>query len=725
MTQLDADWAVGSRQEHFVDPLLDALVSLSRYYGMPASADSLTSGLPLVDGQLDVELFPRAAERIGLAARLARQNLSQIHNLLLPCVLLLKGRRCCILLKIDHDKGEAHILQPEVGDGEMILPIEQLAESFTGNVFYVKKKYQFDQRSPDVLGDKKQHWFWGTVMKVMPIYRDVLVASLLINCFAVASPLFVMNVYDRIVPNLAFDSLWVLAVGVSLVFLFDFLLRKLRYYFIDVASKKLDLQLSAKIFSRVMGIRLEARPLSVGAFANNLQSFEAIREFITSATISALVDLPFTIIFLLVIWIVGGPLVAIPIVVIVILLGYSMYLQKPLAQQIELTSKLSSQKQATLIEGLYGIEAIKITDSQSKYQVLWEQSISEMGKHDIKTRRLTNSASSLSSFLQQMMTVAVIIVGVYLVADGELTMGGIIAAVMLGGRAVGPMAQVSLLATRYNQAKSSMTLINQVMEMPLEQEEGRKYVSHSKLNGKIEFDNVSFSYPGYESNALNNISFTINPGERVALIGSIGAGKSTLEKLILGLYVPTEGDIRIDGVNIQQLHPAELRRNIGCITQDAQLFFGSIRDNIVLGTPFASDQALLRAAEWGGVTEFTNHDPDGLERQVGEGGRQLSGGQRQAVAAARAMIMDPPIFVLDEPTSQLDRRSEQRLLEQLKKLDDTKTIFLSTHKSSMLDVVDRIVVLEKGRLIADGPKLEVINWLREGGPRSGPTQQRG
>ncbi|MBQ0784531.1 MAG: type I secretion system permease/ATPase [Amphritea sp.] len=714
MTQSQSDWIFGTSREQFVDPLLDALVLISKYYGMPASEDSLSSGLPLVENRLTVELFPRAAERAGLSARLADQPLSQIHELLLPCVLLLKDRSCCILMSIDNQEGVARVLQPESGDGEIELPIDKLDELYSGHLFYIRKKYQFDKRSPDVLDTQEGHWFWGTFRSAMPIYRDVLIASLLINLFAVASPLFVMNVYDRIVPNLAFDSLWVLAIGVGIVFVFDLVLKHLRSYFIDIAGKKLDLQLSAKIFARVMGIRLEARPISVGAFANNLQSFESIRDFITSATMSALIDLPFALLFLLVIWTVGGPLVAVPLVVMIILVGYSLYIQKPLAKQIEMTSKIASQKQATLVEGLTGIEAVKINGAQSQYQVIWEQAVSKMGQHDIQTRKLANGASSLSGFLQQMMTVGTVVMGVYLVAAGELSMGGIIASVMLGGRAVQPLAQLSLLATRYNQAKASMSLINQIMEMPVEQEEGKSYVSRPKLQGKIEFDKVSFAYPDQQNYALNDISFSIEPGERVALIGGIGAGKSSLEKLILGLYQCTEGDIRIDGVNIAQLHSADLRRNIGCVTQDIHLFFGSIRDNIVMGAPFTSDEHLLRAATWGGVTEFTNHDPEGLERQVGEGGRQLSGGQRQSVAAARAMVMDPPILLLDEPTSQLDRKSELRLINRLKELDRSKTVILSTHKSSLLDAVDRIIVLENGRLLADGPKAEVVNWLRDG-----------
>ena len=712
-------WQVGTGHHQLVDPLLDSLVLLSRHYGSPASEDSLTSGLPLVNNQLTIGLFPRAAERAGLSARLAHHSLNKIPVQLLPCLLLLKEQRCCLLMEVDRKRERAKILLPEAGAGEEWISLEQLESLFTGNLFYVKKQYRFDERSPEVLDTKEGHWFWGCLKQAMPVYRDVILASLFINIFAVASPLFVMNVYDRVVPNLAFDSLWVLAVGVAIVFLFDFILRQLRSYFIDLAGKKIDLQVSARIFSRVMGIRLEARPLSVGAFANHLQSFENVRDFITSATIGAVVDMPFALLILFVIWVVAGPLVLVPLVAMVVLVLYSVFIQRPLARSIEKTAQHAAQKNAMLVESLASMEAVKITGAQGRMQSLWEQSVGEIGRHEIQTRKLSNSVASLASYAQQMVTVVSVVFGVYLVADGDLSMGGIIATVILGGRAVAPMAQISLLATRFNQAKSSMRLMEQIMSMPEEQGHGQKYIHRPRLEGRIEFDQVSFNYPQQDANVLNNVSFSIQPGEKVAIIGRIGAGKSTIARLLLGLYQPCQGGVRIDGISLGQIHTADLRRNIGCVTQDNQLFYGSIRENITLGAPYIDDEAIVRAVEFAGVNSFTDVDPQGLERQVGEGGRFLSGGQRQAVAIARAVLMAPPVLVMDEPSSQLDNRAELEFLKQLQSLDKKRTLVLITHKTSMLEAVDRLIVLDRGRLVADGPKELVLQQLKEGRVRAG------
>lgn len=714
-----ADWQINPGHDHLVDPLLDALVLLSKYHGAPCSEDSLTEGLPLVDNRLTPNLVPRSAERAGLSARLATQPLAEISTLLLPALLLFKERSCCVLLELDHDQGRARVLLPEAGGGETWMAIDELEGLYAGHLFYVKKRYRFDERSPELIDTRRDHWFWSTLRENRLLFLDVIVASVLINLFAVASPLFVMNVYDRVIPNLAFESLWVLAVGIVIVFSFDFIIRQLRAHFIDLVGKKIDLQLSARIFSRVMGIRMEARPPSVGAFANQLQSFESVRDFITSATLTSLIDLPFALFLLLVIWIVAGPLALVPLIAMLVMVAYSVYVQRPLARAIVASGQFAAQKHATLVESLSGLESVRIAGAQSQFQENWERNVSEMGRLEMTSRRLSTSVASLSSYLQQLVTVGTVVLGVYQVAEGQLSMGGIIAAVMLGSRAVMPMAQLSLLATRYNQAKASMALINQVMEMPEEQSLERKYLNRPVLNGDIEFDQVDFQYPNQEGTALRGVSFKIRAGEKVGIIGRIGAGKSSINRLLLGLYQPSKGAIRVDGVNLAQIHPADLRRNIGAVTQENQLFYGSIRDNILLGAPFSTDESLVKAADFGGVSDFTNTDPQGLERQVGEGGRFLSGGQRQAIAMARAALLRPPIFLLDEPSSQLDNRAEQALLNRLKALGPNRTLLLTTHKTSMLAAVDRLLVIDQGRLVADGPKDQVLAQLSAGQVQSG------
>ncbi|MFM2587898.1 type I secretion system permease/ATPase [Vibrio sp. TBV020] len=700
------------------DPLLNSLIYVSRYYGLANSPEALINGLPLSDGKLTPFLFPRSAERAGLVAKENRSGLLEISQLVMPVVLILKNGEACVLNSINEEKTEAEIVTGESGLVPISMSIEELNQLYIGRYFLVKKQFRYDERSPEVLKTREGHWFWGTIWQSKRIYRDVLIASILINLFAIAAPMFTRLVYDKVVPNLAFETLWVLASGIFVIFLFDLTLKLMRSYFIDVAGKKSDILISSKLFSKVMGIRMEARPASVGAFARHLQEFESIREFFTSATIGSLIDLPFAILFLVLIWLMAGNLVIVPIVGVLILVVYSLLIQGPLRHTIEEGSRLASQKYANLIESLSGLETVKLFGAQSQFQFRWEEAVAHMANWNIKSRRITDGIQNTAGFVQQASNVGMIILGVYLIAEGDLTMGGLIAATMLSGRAIGPMVQLSLLSTRYNQAKSSMTIIEQVMEMPDEQEEGKRYIHRPIVHGKIELDKVTFHYPDSPIASVRDLSLTINPGEKVAIIGRIGSGKTTLERLIMGLYRPTEGHVRIDDTDIDQLHHIDIRRNIGCVPQDSQLFYGSIRDNITLGRPLADDRDVLDAANRAGVTVFTQQDPAGLERQVGEGGMLLSGGQRQAVAIARSLLGRPPVLLMDEPTSAMDNRSEMHIKQQLAQLKQSETLILITHKTSMLDVVDRVIVMEKGCVIADGPKADVLNNLKQGKVRA-------
>ncbi|OZS44044.1 type I secretion system permease/ATPase [Photobacterium sanguinicancri] len=704
------------------DPLLHSLTYLCRYYGQGNSPDALITGLPLNDGWLSPHLLPRAAEQGGLHAKLNQVSLDALSPLLLPVILVLNHNDACVLLSINPDTQEADIVHPHLQLEPQTISLDSLNTNYSGQLFLIKKQFRYDERSPELLKTRKGHWFWSTLWESRSIYRDVLIASILINVFAIATPLFTRLVYDKIVPNLAFDSLWVLASGMAIIFIFDLVLKLMRSFFIDIAGKKSDLLLSAKIFSKVLGIKMEAKPPSVGAFARHLQEFESIREFFTSATVSTLIDLPFAILFLVVIALVAGPLAYVPLVAVILLALYSWFIQKPLKESIEEGSRLASQKHANLIESLHGLETVKLFGAQHQFQYRWEEAVAHLANWGIKSRRLTDSVQNSAGFLQQFVSVAMIVFGVYLIAAGQLTMGGLIAATMLSSRAVGPLVQLSLLSTRYNQAKSAMTILEQLMAMPSEQDNDKRYIHRPVLQGKIAFDNVSFAYPNNSATddtktaqpALRNVSFTIAPGEKVAIIGRIGSGKTTIERLIMGLYQAQEGSVLIDDTDINQLHHIDVRKNIGCVPQENLLFYGSIRDNITLGRPLASDSDILRAAQRAGVTQFSQSDSAGLEKQVGEGGNALSGGQRQAITIARALLGEPPVLLMDEPTSSMDNRSESGIKAQLANLQEHETLILITHKTSMLDVVDRIIILEQGRVITDGPKASVLQQLREG-----------
>lgn len=716
LTKPADQWDMQSASLEYPNPLLDCLVLLSKYFHNPYTADSIAAGLPITDNAMTPELFQRAAKRIGISTRFVKRTLNKIPDMVLPAVLLLKDKQACVLLEVDRAKKTAKIFRPESGEGEVILTLEELESSFTGYSFFVRPLYQFDKRSTkaEETERKKGHWFWGTIAGSWRIYRDVFIASLLINIFAVASPLFVMNVYDRVVPNNAFDTLWVLAIGASVVYLFDFLLRSLRSYFIDIAGKKSDILISASIFSRVSNITMASRPKSVGAFAKNLQEFESIRDFITSASITTLVDIPFMFLIIGVIWLIGGPVGYIPIITIALIILYSLIVQIPLRRSIEESQKTASQKNAVLIESLYNAESVKLNNAEGVFQTQWENAVGNIADWGVKTRQLSQSCSAFAMVAQQLTTVIIVIVGVYQISEGLMSMGALVASVMLTGRALGPMAQVASLATRYNQAKSAFSSLNEIMSSPVENPDDVKFVHRPVFKGDFQFEAINFSYPDQEQAAVTDININIRQGEKVAIIGRIGSGKSTLGKLMTGLYTPNSGAIRVDGVDIRQVNPTDLRRNIGSVSQDVNLFYGSIKDNIVMGVPYMEDDAIIRASDLSGVSEFANRKPSGLDSIVGERGALLSGGQRQSIAIARALLFDPPILILDEPTASMDNTTESRMKRRLMEAVKDKTLILITHKASMLDMVDRIIVMDNGRLIADGPKAQVHEALRQG-----------
>ncbi|WP_374327117.1 type I secretion system permease/ATPase [Azonexus sp.] len=696
------------------DPLLDCLVELTRIHGRPGTRAALVAGLPLEKGVLTPSLFPRAAARAGLSAKLSRRPLERIDAVLLPAVLMLHGEEACVLLGWDESGESARLLFPETGQGTVVLGRAELAARYTGIAIFARPHFRFDKRTPQVGEVKLRHWFWGAMADQWPVYRDVLAAALLINVMALTMPLFTMNVYDRVVPNRAIETLWVLAFGVALVIVVDLVLRTLRGYFIDLASARIDMQLSARIMERVLGVRMEARPAAVGSFASNLRSFESVRDFITSATVTTFIDLPFALLFLLVIGIIAWPLIFPVLAAMILVTIYAYVLQHKMHELSETTYRAGALRNATLIESLTALETIKTQGAEGVMQNKWEKSVAFVARVNNQMRFLSAAATNGAMEVQQLVNVMVVIAGVYLISEGMLSMGGLIACTMLSSRAVAPLGQVVGLLMQYHNAKVALTSLEQVMANPVERPNDANFVHRPELRGNIEFRDVAFNYPNTQVAALKSVSFAIREGEKVVVIGRIGSGKTTLQKLLMGLYQTTGGAVSIDGVDVRQLDPADLRRNIGYVPQDVTLFYGTLRDNISIGAPFADDTAILAAAEAGGLTEFVNRHPDGFEMMIGERGESLSGGQRQGVAIARAFLMDPPILLLDEPTSAMDFSSEQQFKERLKTIAAHKTVIIVTHRNSLLDLATRIIVIDDGKVVADGPRDQVIQALQSG-----------
>jgi len=691
-------------------PLLEALVYVARSHGRQVSRAGLIAGLPLVESALTPALLARAAVRAGLKVSLVDKPLSEFGQDELPAILFLNERTACVLLDIDGKQ----VRVVHAGKPPQDVALEKFAREYSGSAALLEPEFEFDARAPALRDGVERHWFWGAMRENLPLYRDVIVAAALVNLFAIALPLFVMNVYDRVVPNNALDTLWVLSTGLGIVLVADFLLRSLRGYFLDLASKRVDIKVSSRIMEHVLGMRLESRPASAGSFAANLRSFEAVRDFITSAAITAFIDLPFVILFLIVIaWI--AKLMVVPVVVaMVLVLLVNLITAARIHAEAETTQRAGAMRNATLIESLIGLETVKTLSAEGVMQHRWESSAEHLARTATRQRLLSTSTVNFAQLCFQMTYVAVVIVGVYLIAERELSLGGLIACSMLTGRAMAPLGQIAGLMTQYQTARAALSGLEDTMRSPIERPAGGHFLSRQTFDGNIEFRDVSFCYPGTDLSALKGVSFRIAAGEKVAVLGRSGSGKSTLLRLMLGLYQPSSGAVLIDGIDLRQLDPGELRRNVGYVPQDVMLFYGSLRDNLVLGAPHVEDPDIVRALEVASLAEFVNAHPSGIDAAVGERGAALSGGQRQGVALARAVIQAPPILLFDEPTGSMDHSTEESVKKQLRTFLDKRTMLVITHRTALMELVDRIIVIDQGRVVADGPKQQVVEALRQG-----------
>ncbi|WP_281691748.1 type I secretion system permease/ATPase [Cloacibacillus porcorum] len=696
-------------------PLAASLTLIAALHGRRISRDALLSGLPMENGVLTPTLFSRAAKRAGLASKIIKSPLERINGLLCPAVLILGGSRACVVTSIDAAAEKASVIFPgEMDEGTAELPFETLRDIYTGYVIYLKPQFKFDERAGADDKRRKGHWFWETLATEKNIYRDVIIASLLSNIFAFAMPLFVMNVYNRVVPNNAVETLWVMAIGVFIMITADFALHMARGYLTDLAASRTNTRLSADMMEQVMSMRSEARPASVGSMVNSIQGFDSVRSFISSATVFAYVDLPFSIFFIIVIAVIAWPL-AIPILIGgLLVLAEAVMVQKQMRELSETTNRASSLKNATMVESLVAIESVKTQNLESTVQNRWEKTVAHLEAANVKMRLLSSAVISWTQWINVTISIATMVIGVYLIRANAISMGSLIAAYMLSSRAMMPISRVAGLLMQYYSTSRSLSALDDIMNKETEHEEGVTFLSRPDIAGGIQFRDVGFTYPEQERPALSALNFTVKPGEHVAIVGPIGSGKSTLFKLILKLFRQTEGSILIDGTDSRQMDPAELRRAVGVVPQEVMLFYGTLRDNLVMGNPYITDQALLQAIQISGVDGIVKNHPKGFDMQVGERGANLSSGQRQAVAIARAVLKNPSLLLLDEPTSAMDSRSEERVRHNLKIFARDKTLLLVTHRTALLDLTERVIVLDGGRIVADGPKEQILAALKEG-----------
>lgn len=672
----------------------------------------LLKGIPLKEGESFPDMFAfmenrRLAEVIaagcGLKSKFIDKKPHEIHPEAAPFILFMKDGGAAIVEKNDTAASSFIVRYDE--NTVKTISYDEMAD-ISGDVAFLMKKEL--QNTPVKDGKERNKWFFDAVWLSKWIYADVLAASFFINLFGVVTPLFTMNVYDRIVPNHAVESLWALALGVFIVFVFDAVLKYLRHHFLEISAKKTDLLLSSRLFRKVMDLGLSDRPKVVGSFASNIKDFDMIRNFLSSSSVSVFVDLPFMFLFLFIIAYLAGIIVLIPITVSVIVLIYAFSIKKAMNELVKEGYVLASRKNGMLIESLKAIETIKSFNLGSHKLWEWENVTAQSAEQSKKVKSVSYTMNTFFNFMVNLNTVSVIVAGVYLISNLELTTGGLIAAVMLSSRAVAPLGQAISLITTYDQAKVAFQSIDEIMQKPSETDNSRELISIGRLKGKISFRNVGFKYGEDGAGVLKNVSFTINQGEKVAILGKMGSGKTTVQKLIMGFFRPTDGEVTVDGLAVSQIDPTLLRKNIAYVPQTVELFRGTLKQNISIRKTDADDGEIIKALNTASLTGFVSRHPKGLAADIDEDGRNLSGGQKQAIAIARAFAGGSSIALLDEPTDGIDYNTEMQVIASLKTVLKDKTLVLITHKNNLLELVDRVIVLEEGTVVFDGTKEQMM-----------------
>lgn len=700
--------------------IIEHIALTTQLLGAPVSEAALSAEV-VRDKKLNVNFhsLKEVLRSHGFENTLSKRDLRDIPSLAVPVVLILHNEEAAVVTQIDG-AGANRVFHVRQADGlAQELTYEQLSALYLGFCWFIKPKMVADNRTDLPEYHLPKSWFWQVIWRFKGYYYQVILATFIINFLALVSSLYVMNVYDRVIPNQAYETLWVLSIGVTLAIVFEFIAKMIRGHLTDIAGKKADLIISSALFRRVLALRLADRPASAGSYANNLRDFESVREFMTSASLLALVDLPFLLLFILVISIVGGKLAFVPLTIIPIVVLVGFWVQRPLSRYINESMQEGSQRQGLAVEALEGIETLKTNNATSWAQQRWDEYTAKTSASAIKVKDTSNFMVNFATGMQQLNTVALVLVGTHLIhaenpAD-RITMGALIASVILSGRALSPLAQIAGLAIRFQQAKLALEGINNIVERPVERAPERKYVTLSQVQGNISFDKVSFKYDEESSPAVTSLSLNIRPGEKVGILGRIGSGKSTLLKLASGLYDAAGGNVMLDGVDMRQIDPNFLRSQVLLLSQSPRLFLGTLRENMDLARVdgYSTDQELLQALRRFGLDKIIRQHPRGLDMPLGEDGLGLSGGQKQIIALARMTLRSPRVVLLDEPTTGLDQATERMALSAVGQWCQDKTLIVVTHRPQVLQIVNRIIVMDGGKIVMDGPRDLVLQKLMQ------------
>lgn len=694
------------------DLVLQCVQKIMAHYGRSVAPSVLTAGLPLVSGQLTVPLIPKATERVAVHSEIVRTRLADVAQLDMPVILQMRDGTPVVLKSGDASEGY-HVYLPGY-DAEYRYEAAAIEAGYSGIAVRFKPVYEHPSEEKGRASAKPRAWFWDVVRQYRRSYAAVLGAAFMINVIALASPLFVMNVYDRVVPNKAMETLWVFAIGLSIALLFDFLLKVARAQIIDRVGRKVDIQVACNLIEKILNTRLVDKPASAGVFASRIHEYEIIREFFSSSTLTLFVDLFFFAIFSLVIFLLAGWVVVIPLTALVVVMGLGLAIRSRLADVVRRAQNESALRHSILVESVSALETIKSLRAEGHILQRWEQFARAAAESSESAKLLTSFSLNATGFVQQLVTIAVVVGGVYRFSAGDMSMGAIIATVMLANRLVAPLSQIALMFSRLEYVRLAFAHFDDIMQKRDERPQASGFVNRPVRSGRIEFRDVTFSYPGATHPILRGINLVIEPGERVGIIGKIGSGKTTLGRLLTGLYEPDRGEVLIDGVDLRQYHPYEVRKGIGLLGQDAELFIGTVRENILMSKPTATDAEIVEAARLSGVNDFVATNPSGFDMKVGERGSQLSGGQRQCVALARLFLANHRVLFLDEPSSSMDLHTERQFIQRLQEaLQRDQSVLIATHRQSMLKLVDRLIVIDNGAIVRDGPRDQVLQGLAD------------
>ena len=690
-------------------PWLQAIITVAQHYRMQPAEEQIRLQLDWNKYTNIDDMLSIITRQVGLNVRKADFSTDVLNPWRLPVVVEFNNGQVAVIEKVDNEGNASLQLSGDQGLSQTFNLHELQANASRVYIFRPETSIP-DARVDEYIKPYEKSWFWDIVLKDWKRYTDIMVASMIANILALATIIFSMQVYDRVVPSQSIPTLWVLAGGVLIAAVFEFVLRIARVYLSDIIGKRADLKISDRVFGHALRIRNKDRARSTGSFISQIRELEGVRELVTSTTISAIADLPFFFLFLAIFWIIGGNIFWVMLLVVPLMIIPGFLVQKWLAQLATEGMRESAIRNAILVEAVQGIEDIKLLRAEARFQNQWNHMNEVSADVSMRQRKIVGWLNAWTQKIQGLTYAIVVLVGCFAVMKGDMTTGALVACSILSSRMLAPISQVTGVLGRWQQAKVAKNGLDELMQKPEDRPDRAQLIQRKVLSGDYDFKGVVFKYTEDDPRPTLVIpQLKIHAGEKVAILGRNGAGKSSLLQLLSGMQLPVQGKISLDGVDQSLLDPDDIRRDMALLNQNAHLFFGTIRENLTLGAPLASNDEIIRALQITNALEIVEQKKEGLDHLILEGGVGFSGGQKQALLLTRLLLRNPNIVLLDEPTASIDDVSEKVLIQHLKEWLGHRTLVVATHRPAVLQLVDRIIVVHEGKIIKDGPRDAILN----------------